>query len=183
MRNSLPHSIRTARYEIAWRAHNVSPRLVPPTRTVATRRRRERKKEVDGTEPDAIELPRGNAKPDKGPPVNGDLSPNPPLRATARPPNAWEMSALRTPAAIETIRWRSLTKWRISSSKAGIVCGLTARTKTSLPLTTSRLSPVAGHPVSSWNFARAAATGSLALEVVGVISPAASQPRASAAAI
>ena len=64
-----------------------------------------------------------------------------------------------------------------------MVCGLTARTRTSLAATTSRLSAVAGQPVCSWNRARAAGTGSLARQVAGVTSPAASHPRARAAAI
>src|SRR5437763_3887937 len=87
------------------------------------------------------------------------------------------------PAAIDTTRCCGRRRERNSARTPDIVCGLTARTITSLVASTLALSPPGRTPVSAAKASRAWGSGSLADSRSGAVSPAASQPRASAAAI
>src|SRR5262249_3839841 len=96
------------------------------------------------------------------------------------PPLSWRRVM---PAAIDTIRCCGRRRGRNSARTPGIVCGLTARTITSLAARTLALSPPGRTPVSAAKASPAWGSGSLAGSRSGVVSPAASQPRARAAAI
>src|SRR4051812_15716333 len=100
--------------------------------------------------------------------------------ASPSPPHNWRSVM---PAAIDTTRCCGRRRERSSARTFGIVCGLTARTITSLAASTLALSPPGRTPVSAAKASRAWGSGSLADSRSGVVNPAASQPRASAAAI